>query len=354
MSKPSVNQSSFEAEKSAAASLDGILARKELAVVAFERTRMPMVMVDPRQEDSPIVLANQAFLNLTGYTANEVVGRNCRFLQGEATSKLAIGEIRTGLATGRDVDVEILNYRKDGCSFWNQLHISAIHDDEGAVIYLFASQIDVTAYRKIQSLESSEHRLLMEVDHRAKNVLAVVDSIVRLSRSDDAGTYASSVQHRVQCLSRAHGLLSECGWQDVPLRRVVESQIQQFGAGQIIIEGPDMSFAAAIVQPFSLAIHELAVNATEHGALSTASGKLAITWVALPGDAGVSLRWIETGGPSPTATRPSGFGSVIVSALIEKQLRGRLTPQWSDTGLDLSMEIPRDAFQPTAQAGSPL
>ena len=95
--------------------------------------------------------------------------------------------------------------RKDGSLFRNQLHLSAIENDAGDVAYYFASEIDVTAFRKVQTLEASKHRLLIEVDHRAKDVLVVVDSIVRLSRSDDAASYSASVQQRVQALSMAHG-----------------------------------------------------------------------------------------------------------------------------------------------------
>jgi PAS domain S-box-containing protein len=73
--------------------------RKELAAIAFERTRMPMVVTDARTPDLPIVLANKSFLELTGYSAEEVLGRNCRFLQGPATSPIAVAEIRAGMPT---------------------------------------------------------------------------------------------------------------------------------------------------------------------------------------------------------------------------------------------------------------
>src|SRR3954471_11173822 len=103
---------------------------------------MPMVLSDARQEDNPIVLANQAFLDLTGYTAREVLGRNCRFLQGPGTSAADVEEIRLGLAAGRDVDVEIVNYRKDGSSFINQLAISPVIGADGTLLYYFGSQKD--------------------------------------------------------------------------------------------------------------------------------------------------------------------------------------------------------------------
>ncbi|MFN7023408.1 MAG: PAS domain-containing protein [Pseudorhizobium sp.] len=312
--------------------------RKELGTVAFERTRMPMVMTDARQQDNPIVLANTAFLDLTGYTADEVLGRNCRFLQGPSTSAAAVAEVRLGIAEEREVDVELLNYRKDGSVFWNQLHISPIRNDSGNVAYFFASQVDVTEFRKVQSLEASEHRLLMEVDHRAKNVLAIVDSLVRLSRADDVAQYASSIQQRVQALSHAHSLLSERGWKEVGLREVIQRQVERYTSwGEF--EGPEIAVPASIVQPLSLVIHELAVNAAVHGALSTPGGRLCIEWEKTEHVGGFKMIWKEFGIRQPDNPK-SGFGTVMVKTMIERQLSGRLRRDWLDGGLEIRLEVP--------------
>lgn len=308
--------------------------------MAFERTRMPMVMTDARQPDNPIVLANEAFLNLTGYASDEVLGRNCRFLQGNSTSAAAIAEIRIGLAAGRDVDVELLNYRKDGTVFWNQLHISPIRDDNGAVAYYFASQIDVTQLRKVQTLEASEHRLLMEVDHRAKNVLAIVDSMVRLSKADDVAQYAASIHQRVRALSDAHALLSERGWKDISLRDVVQGQVGRYQSKGIVIDGPDIPVAASVVQPLALVIHELATNAAVHGALSKPGGRLMLEWQKMDDTGGFRLIWREVGTRSPSSNAKPGLGTVMVKAMVEKQLSGRLHRVWQDGGLEILLEVP--------------
>lgn len=168
-----------------------------------------MVATDPRQHDNPVVLANAAFLELTGYDASEVLGRNCRFLQGADTSDQAVAEIRRGLAEGGEVEAELLNYRKDGSQFWNALFISPIHDDAGQLLYYFASQKDVTAEREARLRDYAERRLMREIDHRAKNVLALVQGIVRMSRAHTAEAYAAAVQGRVQALARAHMLLAD-------------------------------------------------------------------------------------------------------------------------------------------------
>lgn len=111
----------LEGDEPAATLPSAIADRGKLAEIAIERTRMPMVITDPRLPDNPIVLANTAFLDLTGYSAGEVLGRNCRFLQGEGTAPAAVAAIRAGLAAEQDTHVELLNYRKDGSAFWSQL-----------------------------------------------------------------------------------------------------------------------------------------------------------------------------------------------------------------------------------------
>jgi PAS domain S-box-containing protein len=301
---------------------------------------MPMVVTDPRQHDNPIVLANKAFLDLTGYKAEEVIGRNCRFLQGEGTSVTAIESIRKALREEREIDVEILNYRKDGSAFWNQLNLSPVHDDEGRLLYVFGSQIDVTELRKVQTLEASEYRLLKEVDHRARNVLAVVGGIVRLSRTEDTANYARAIQQRVQALAHAHTLLAEQGWQEAPLEAVLRQQIDGVDPARITLTGPAVLISAFAVQPVALVVHELLENAITHGALSSAEGVVHISWEGAPESGGFSLQWQETRGPCPQPQGAPGYGTAMVKAMVESQLRGRIERQWSSDGVTIQLTIP--------------
>ena len=186
----------------AASSLGTSADRRELAVIAVERTRMPMIVTDPRQDGHPIVLANQAFLDLTGHDADWVVGRNPGFMQGPETDQDAIARIRAAIRDEQDINIELINYRKDGSSFWNQLYVSPVHDQAGNLLYFFGSALDITTRREAQEMEATQLRLLLEVDHRANNVLAIVQGIVRLTPADDPRGYAKSVQGRVDMLAR--------------------------------------------------------------------------------------------------------------------------------------------------------
>jgi PAS domain S-box-containing protein len=323
----------------AALAPEGEADRRELAVIAVERTRMPMVVSDASQPDYPIVLANKAFLELTGYSAEEVIGRNCRFLQGPDTSRAAIARIRTAIEEERDVDVELLNYRKDGSTFWNQLGLSPIHDDNGRLLYIFGSQIDITPVRRAQDLEAAEHALLREVDHRANNVLALVQAIVQLSRSTNADHYASAVRERIFALSRAHDILARRAWRDVPLDEVVRAVIEPYASRRLEAQGPEIQIAPLLVQPLALLVHELIENAAVHGALSGSAGSVLINWRTDPDTGQVILDWRERGGPPPAKERPRGFGSVIKQRIVERELRGELHETWAEPGLEAELRF---------------
>ena len=120
---------------------------RDIFFAAVEKTRMPMIVTDPRKPDNPIVFANPAFLQMTGYTTQEVVGHNCSFLQGPETDPAAIAEMRRAIGERRDVALEILNYRKDGSTFWNALFVSPVYDAGGELLYFFGSQLDVSRRR---------------------------------------------------------------------------------------------------------------------------------------------------------------------------------------------------------------
>lgn len=119
----------------------------DIFFTAVEATRMPMVVTDPRQDDNPIIFVNDAFVAMTGYGREEMVGRNCRFLQGPETDPATVVQLRDAIRGKRELAIEILNYRKDGSTFWNALYVAPIYDAAGELVYFFASQLDVSRRR---------------------------------------------------------------------------------------------------------------------------------------------------------------------------------------------------------------
>ena len=141
----------------------------DLLFTAAEKTRMPQIVTDPNLPDNPIVFANRAFQELSGYSSEELVGRNCRFLQGPATDRAEIAKVRDAIAARRDVVVEILNYRRDGSTFHNELYVSPVFTPEGHLRYFFASQLDVTRFR-------SEEGKLAESEARYRTLFNALDA----------------------------------------------------------------------------------------------------------------------------------------------------------------------------------
>jgi PAS domain S-box-containing protein len=162
-------------------SRDGLQDRGNVFFAAVEMTRMPMVVTDPRQPDNPIVFVNGAFLDLTGYKEEQILGRNCRVLQGPGTDRRTVDEVRKAIAEQRPVSVDILNYKADGTTFWNALYLGPVFDAEGQLLYFFASQMDITERRSSQdaSLQAQKMEAIGQLTagmaHDFNNLLQVIN-----------------------------------------------------------------------------------------------------------------------------------------------------------------------------------
>ena len=164
---------------------------------AVKTTRMPMIVTDPNRPDNPIVFANPAFINMTGYSWDDLIGRNCRLLQGADTDPDTIAEVRRAIEQRRETSVEILNYKKNGAAFWNALFVSPVYDNAGKLIYFFASQLDVTrrrdaeeALRQAQKMEAVG-QLTGGVAHDFNNLLTVIQGFgdVLKAQIDEDGAF---------------------------------------------------------------------------------------------------------------------------------------------------------------------
>jgi PAS domain S-box-containing protein len=212
--------------------------------------------------------------------------------------------------------------------------------------------LDVTERKEA---EERQALLMREVDHRAKNALAVVQAALRLTPKDDPEAYARAVEGRVRALARAHTLLAEGRWEGAGLRAVLDAELAPFlvSAGlpgatgdapavrRVDVAGPSLRLASNAAQALAMAIHELATNATKHGALGARSGRVSVSW-SVDREAGVlRLRWAECGGPpvqGPPARR--GFGSKVVEATVRGQLGGTVERRWEPAGLVVEVAVP--------------
>ena len=188
--------------------------------------------------------------------------------------------------------------------------------------------------------EERETLLAREVDHRAKNLLAVVQSVVQLTRASEPAELKAAIVGRIQALARAHSLLAESRWDGAQLGDLVREELAPyFGAseGQVTVEGPPIFLRPAAAQSLAIVLHELATNAAKYGALSSGDGRLRVSWTPIDGD--VELVWDESGSAKVTAPKSSGFGSKIIEASVKRQLHGKLSQEWRREGLLCKIRI---------------
>ena len=266
----------------------------------------------------------------------------------------AVDAVRAGRQDSYRVEYRFL--RPDGRLIWVESHGRAAGADPvtGKPIRLIGTSQDVTARKEA---EESQAVLIHELDHRAKNTLAVVQAALRLTPRTDPAGFAKAVEGRVNALARAHTLLAKGRWHGADLRAVAENALAPFlGTGAegpaAGFDGPPAALSPAAVQALSMALHELATNAAKHGALSVPSGRVRLSW-EIRGEE-LRITWNEAGGPAvPAEPAGRGFGSSLIRATVARQLGGRIRAEWRPGGLFWEAWLPLDRLRPGAAVEHP-
>jgi PAS domain S-box-containing protein len=261
------------------------------------------------------------------------------------------------LAQGKPYQSEFRILRRNSQIRWCIGSAAATVDRSKRVVRVSGVTIDITERKEA---EERQAMLAREIDHRAKNALALVQSIIRLTRSENMNRYVDAVEGRISALARAHSVLAQSRWQGAALRGLVEDELAPYRTEpeEMVRGGPNAILKPAAAQSLALALHELVTNAAKYGALSSRSGHVDVSW-AIHGN-NLVIQWVETGGPQVKAPAAQGFGSLIIIAGIEKQLGGRVTFEWQPTGLRCTLSIPKESMSirepttPLAPASQPV
>ena len=301
-------------------------------------------------EEQRIVLFNPAAERMFGVPNTEAIGAPLvrfipeRFRAGHAEHIRRFKE--TGVTNRRMGALgTVSGLRANGEEFPVEASISQV--DVGGVKIATVILRDIAERR---ANEEARHLLAREVDHRAKNALAVVQALVSLTRAATKDEFVAAVRGRVAALGRAHSLLAQNQWEGGDLAKIIVDETAAYQrSGQIKAEGPSVILGPNAVQPISLLVHELATNAVKYGALSVDGGRVDIAWSVLASE-DLELRWSETGGPAVRKPESDGFGSTLVREVATRQLGGDLRIEWAETGVRLAVQVPATAFRLDAQA----
>jgi len=243
------------------------------------------------------------------------------------------------LREGQPHQAEYRIRRPGGEIRWCASIAAASQDENGQVMRISGVTMDITERK---DAEERQALLAREVDHRAKNAMAIVQSIVRLTKAESIAEYANVIEGRIKALSRAHALLSDSRWQGAEMAKLVEEELAPYRsshADRIKISGPKLVLEPTTAQTLALALHELSTNAVKYGSLSQAAGRLELHWEIRPRE--IIVTWRESGGPVVQPPLQTGFGAKIITSSIERQLEGKVSFDWRPEGLFCELRAPR-------------
>jgi PAS domain S-box-containing protein len=285
---------------------------------------------------------NPAYSAMLGYSEEDLRALNFAELVHPEDRDANLAQIRRLLA-GETASFEIVNRYtgKGGKIIWVHKHISLLRDAAGKPTNITALTTDVTE-RKLH--EEQIELLMHEVNHRAKNILAVVLAVARQTLASNPQEFIGRFEQRIKALAAAQDLLVKNEWKGVPIEELVHAQLAHFKdliGTRIELHGLPVFVSASAAQTIGMALHELATNAGKYGALSNADGRLRVEWslgCAGAGGETFAMSWREQGGPPVTAPARRGFGSTVISRMVADSLDGKVDLDYAPAGLSWQLQ----------------
>jgi PAS domain S-box-containing protein len=321
-------------------------------VVAAETTRMAMMFTDATEPEHPIIFVNDSFLALTGYDRREVLGKSFNFFLAHAVDAEGQAAIDAEFSGKSEGGCELKYRRKDGATFWVGLFVSPVRNEPGKIVQYFSSFVDLSI---LKAQQAQSRALIDELNHRVKNTLSVVQSIVwqALRSAPDPKVAREAIESRLFALSRSHDLLTRENWNGAVLCQVISEALQPFtraDSTRITLIGEIVRFPPKTALALSVVFNELGTNALKYGALSNAEGMVRIAWNILeaPGDRRLILKWEETGGPSVKPPSHKGFGSNAIERGLTHEFGADVLLDYRPDGLVCTIDIPAPDGGPIA------
>jgi PAS domain S-box-containing protein len=275
--------------------------------------------------------ANPAAGRLLQHPPEALIGRRLLDVHpgDRAQSELFEQYVRL-VETGEAHDIE-LRYEADGVSGW--FRNMAVRLDDRIAVY----------FSDITERKHSEEKLkllMREVDHRAKNMLALVQALIRMTRAETVPQFVAALKGRIEALGRVQTLLTDSRWRGADLGQLIRDELAPYQFGERIRSaGPTLMLPPATAQVMVLVLHELTTNAVKYGALAVPQGRLAVEWHLSDS---LALQWIEEGGPVSAPPQRRGFGTTVIENSIAQQLGGTVLFDWRPAGLACEIKVPAE------------
>ncbi len=290
--------------------------------------------------DGWIFWYNKRWFEYTDTTIDQMQGFGWRSVHHPDHVDRVTEQYTRNIASGEEWEDTFPLRDHDGNYRWFLTRGVPLLGDDGKVQYWFGTNTDVTALR---DAERRIEVLLMEVNHRSKNLLSVVQSMARRS-SANGDDFIPRLERRIAALSANQDVLVHRNWTAVPLRELIEAQLLFLdqAASQTELAGPDVVIQPNTAEALSMTLHELATNAEKYGAYSASAGIVRISWdiSGTDSDAEFVLRWTESGGPGVLQTNEPGFGSRIIQDVPRGRLRGQVETEYAPQGFRFTLRCP--------------
>jgi len=306
----------------------------------FEAAHDGVLILDPGTRK--IIDANPFMTQMLGYSHNQLIGKEL-FEIGLLKDEAASQEMVRKLQRVNQVRYENLPLECQGGRRQEVEVVANLYDENGSPV-IQCNIRDITERRR-----SEEHveLLMAEVNHRAKNLLAVVQAIAHLtSKHGDPATFAARLSDRIDGLAAGQDLLVKNLWQGVEVSDLVEVQLAHFKdliGTRVLIEGPRARLTPAAAQGIGMALHELATNAAKYGALSNIEGQVHIAWkITAATKPAFSMSWLEHGGPKVAAPTRKGFGHIVVGRMAAAAVKGSAEITFPERGLSWTLSAPAE------------
>jgi PAS domain S-box-containing protein len=232
--------------------------------------------------------------------------------------------------------------QRDGTVRWVEGNALAYFEGAGAERRLVSFGGTVQDITERKEREEKEYLLMREINHRAKNMLSVVDAIAHQTAARNPEDFVERFSERVQALSANQDLLVRNEWKGVDIADLVRAQLAHFSdliGSRITMRGPELRLNPASAQTIGLALHELATNAGKYGALSTGKGRVDIGW-GITGSDMFTMTWTERQGPSVLAPKRRGFGTTVIEAMAERTVGGTVELDYAPSGVTWRLRCP--------------